>query len=70
MQAVDEAKLAIVHILAHLFLFAAGEADVVVETVAGGVELIADVADLGGVEVRHGDSFSHSLHLRKELKLR
>lgn len=70
MQAVDEAKFAVVHVLAHLLLLAAGEADVVVKTVTGCVELVADVVDLCGVEVRHGNAFSHRLHLGKELELR
>ena len=66
-EAVDEAKLAVVHVLAHLLLLAAGEADVVVEAVAGGVELVADVVDLVGVEVGHRDAFGYRLHLRQEL---
>ena len=42
----DGTVFAIVHVFAHLFLFAAGYADEVVEGFAGGVELVADVGRL------------------------
>lgn len=65
-QAVDQAKLAVMHVLTHLLLLTTGETDVVVEAIAGGVELITDVVYFGGVEVRHRDAFGHCLHFRQE----
>ena len=38
-----DAEAAVVHVLVHFFLLAAGEAEVVVEAVGGGVELVAEV---------------------------
>jgi hypothetical protein len=70
MQAVSETKLAVVHILAHLFGFTAGEADVVVEAIARSVKLVADVVDLTGrVKVRHCYPLTHRLCLGQEIQL-
>jgi hypothetical protein len=63
------AEFAEVHVLVHLFVFAAGEAEVVVEAVAGGVELVAEVAGfVVGVEIGEGDAFGDGGHFGEELE--
>jgi hypothetical protein len=59
-----KAKLAIMHVLVHFPLLTTGQAEVIMETIAGSVKLVADVAGLARrVKVSHRQSFSHRLRL-------
>ena len=66
MDAVGGTEFAVVDILIHFLLLAAGDADEVAVALGGGVELVAYVGyfvvagEVGG-EVRHGQSFRHGV---------
>lgn len=46
MHAVHHAKFAVMHVFTHLFVLAAGQAEIVLEALAGGVELVANAGEL------------------------
>lgn len=56
------------HVLTHLLVLAAGQAQVVLEALARSVELVADAVQLGRrVEVRKSYTFGHRLGFGSDL---
>lgn len=66
--AVHHAELAVVHVLTHLLVLAARQAQVVLEALARSVELVANAVQLGRrVEVRKSYAFRHCLGFGNDL---